>query len=64
MATRIPPSLKRLNLTAIMARVQREQGWSAAEASDAELWYRRFLQLSLVLIVESKMWFVWQTFIP
>ena len=47
MATRIPPSLKRLNLTAIMARVQREQGWTAAEAGDAELWYRRFLQLSL-----------------
>jgi hypothetical protein len=47
MATRIPPSLKRLNLTAIMARVRREQGWSAAEAGDAELWYRRFLQLSL-----------------
>ncbi len=47
MATRIPPSLKRLNLTAIMARVQKEQGWTAAEATEAELWYRRFLQLSL-----------------
>ncbi len=40
------PDLSRLNLKAIVARVQNERGWSDTQAREAELWYRRFLQLS------------------
>lgn len=40
------PNLDRLDLKTIVARAQAEQRWSDSQARDAELWYRRFLQLS------------------
>jgi hypothetical protein len=40
------PNLDRLDLKTIVARAQAEQLWSDSQAREAELWYRRFLQLS------------------
>jgi len=40
------PNLDRLDLKTVVARAQAEQRWSDSQAREAELWYRRFLQLT------------------
>src|ERR1700720_2900481 len=40
------PNLDRLDLKAIAAPAKAEQRWTDSQAREAELWYRRFLQLS------------------
>jgi hypothetical protein len=42
----LPPSISRLKLDDLVERLGNDRGWSATEARDAELWYRRFLALS------------------
>jgi hypothetical protein len=46
MAPPIPPSLARLNLTRVVASARKKHRWSAKQAREAEVWYRRFLELS------------------
>jgi hypothetical protein len=43
----MPPDWPPIQLDDILARVRKERHWSAAEAREAKLWYRRFLWLSL-----------------
>jgi hypothetical protein len=46
MPNEMPPDWPPMKLDDILARVKKEQRWSAAEAREAKLWYRRFLWLS------------------
>lgn len=39
--------LHKLDLSKIRAKVQRENGWTAKQAKEAEKWYRRFLEAIL-----------------
>lgn len=40
-------NLSRMKLDDIVERVRRERKWSPKQAADAELWYRRFLALTV-----------------
>ena len=40
------PNLDRLDLKTVISRAQAEQRWSDSQTREAELWYRRFLQLT------------------
>ena len=40
--------IQRLKLDDIVAEVRRKQKWSARQAQEAELWYRRFLEMSFI----------------
>lgn len=42
----IPATINRLKLGDLVEKVGRDFGWSASQASEAELWYRRFLALA------------------